>query len=275
MKTVPDDEPAIDLNADLGDCPADDEPAIDLNVDLGEGAPDDDALLDIVTSCNIACGGHAGDPRSMRRTLIAARERGVAAGAHPSYPDREGFGRQSGFLPATEVAGPVVRQLAALCAIAEQEGVVLTHVKPHGALYNDAAEDAELADALCEALAAVAPDLALTGPPASRLEASARQHGMRYWREGFVDRAYTARGTLVPRSEAGAVYSDPGRAAAQALLLAREGKAVAASGETVAVPAQTLCVHGDSPGAVGMARAVRTALSEAGVRLRAPGRSGS
>ena len=250
---------------------ADVQRVIDLNADLGEGAPDDAALLGIVTSCSVACGGHVGDSTSMRLTLIAAREHGVAAGAHPSYPDREGFGRRSGFLTAAELREPIVAQLAAFREIAEAEAVTLAHVKPHGALYNDAAIDAELADALCDALIAVAPDLALIGPPASRLAASARQRGMRYWREGFVDRAYTERGTLAPRSEPGAVYSDPARAAAQALSLALDGRAVAASGEAVAVEAETLCIHGDSPGAVRMALAVRTALSDAGVRLRAPG----
>lgn len=247
--------------------------SIDLNADLGEGAPDDEALLGIVTSCSIACGGHAGDSTSMRRTLIAAREYGVAAGAHPSYPDREGFGRQSGFLAAGELPGPLVSQLVAIRGIAEQEGVTLAHVKPHGALYNDAAGDAGLADALCDVILEAAPGLALIGPPASQLEASARQRGMRYWREGFVDRAYTARGTLAPRSEPGAVYSDPARAAAQAQALALDGQAIAASGETVEVPVETLCIHGDSPGAVAMALAVRAALSDAGVHLRAPRRS--
>lgn len=247
-------------------------PIIDLNADLGEGAPDDDALLGIVTSCSIACGGHAGDATSMRQTLIAARERGVAAGAHPSYPDREGFGRRGGFLSAAELSGTVVSQLAAIRGIAEEEAVKLAHMKPHGALYNDAAADAGLADALCDAVIAAAPDLALIGPPASQLEASARQRGLRYWREGFVDRAYTDRGTLAPRSEPGAVYSDPIRAAAQALSIARDGQAVAMSGKSVAVPAATLCIHGDSPGAVNMALAVRAALNDAGIRLLAPGR---
>ena len=167
----------------------------------------------------------------------------------------------------------MVSQLAAIRGIAEREGVTLTHVKPHGALYNDAAADAGLAAVLCDILLDAAPDLALVGPPESRLEASARQRGMRYWREGFVDRAYTARGALVPRSEPGAVYADPARAAAQALSLALHGQAVAASGETVAVPVETLCIHGDSPGAVDMALAVRAALSDAGVHLRAPARS--
>lgn len=245
---------------------------IDLNADLGEGAPDDEALLDIVTSCSVACGGHAGDSTSMRRTLSAAREHGVAAGAHPSYPDREGFGRRSGFLAAAELPESIVVQLAAIREIAEREAVVLAHVKPHGALYNDAAIDTELAEALCDALLTAVPDLALIGPPGSRLEASARQRGMRYWREGFVDRAYTVHGTLTPRSEPGAVYSDPDRAAAQALTLARDGQAIAANGEAVSVNAETLCIHGDSPGAVGMALAVRATLSDAGIRLRAPGR---
>ncbi len=247
--------------------------AIDLNADLGEGAPDDEALLRIVTSCSIACGGHAGDPESMRRTLLAAREHGVVAGAHPSYPDREGFGRRSGLLTAGELREPLVRQLTALREIAEREAVPLAHVKPHGALYNDAAADSELADAVCDAVIAAAPGLALLGLPASRLEASARQRGMRYCREGFVDRAYTARGTLASRSEQGAVYADPARAAAQALSLALEGQVLAASGETVTIAVDTLCIHGDSPGAVDMALAVRAALRDAGVRLRAPGSS--
>ena len=244
---------------------------IDLNADLGEGAADDRALLDIVTSCSIACGGHAGDATSMRQTLTVARERGVVAGAHPSYPDREGFGRRRGFLAAAVLAEPIAAQLAALRGIAEQEGVTLAHVKPHGALYSDAAVDAELADALCDMLLEVAPDLALIGPPASRLEASAQRRGMRYWREGFVDRAYTALGTLAPRSEPGAVFSDPARAVAQALSIVLKGTTVAASGERVDVQADTLCVHGDSPGAMALALAVRAALRDAGIELCAPG----
>ncbi len=242
---------------------------IDLNADLGEGETTDDDLLGIVSSCNIACGGHAGDRSSMAVTLMAARDNGVVAGAHPSYPDRVGFGRRSGFTPAAELAPELVRQVSGLIDVAVEQGVELRHVKPHGALYNDAARDPELAAAVCHAVRRIGP-LALVGPPGSELERAAERAGIHYFAEGFVDRAYTADGALVPRSEPGSVYDEPAAAARQATAIATRGAVTAINGETVPLAVTTLCIHGDSPGAVASATAVVEALQSAGVTIRAP-----
>ena len=245
------------------------QPTIDLNADLGEGGATDAALLDVVTSCNIACGGHAGDPASMARTVAAAIERGVVIGAHPSYPDREGFGRRSAYTPPTDLAPVIVQQIADLAAIAGASGAVLSHVKPHGALYNDAADDRALALAICDAVRAVDPEMRLVGLPASALEAAARDRGIGFAGEGFVDRAYRSDGRLVARSEPGAVYADPAAAAAQAVDIALHRSVRSATGEPVHLHVRTLCIHGDSPAAVASATAVRAALDAAGVVVRA------
>jgi len=245
------------------------QPTIDLNADLGEGEATDAALLDVVTSCNIACGGHAGDPESMVRTVAAAIERGVVIGAHPSYPDREGFGRRSGHTPAEDMVQVIVQQVRELAAIAGASGRALSHVKPHGALYNDAADDRALALAICAAVRAVDPVLRLVGLPASALEVAARDAGLRFVGEGFVDRAYRSDGRLVARSEPGAVYADPGAAAAQAVDIALHRSVRSSTGEPVHLDVHTLCIHGDSPAAVASATAVRAALDAAGVIVRA------
>ena len=243
---------------------------IDLNADLGEGEATDGELLRIVSSCNVACGGHAGDRDSMTATLEAARDNGVIVGAHPSYPDREGFGRRSGFTAAVDLPFALELQLSELLAIAGELGVTVRHVKPHGALYNDAAREPDLARAISATVHAMDPKLKLVGPPASELERAASAEGLHYVREGFVDRAYSADGALVPRSEPGSVYDDPREAAIQAASIAARGAVTAISGETVPLDVQTLCIHGDSPGAVASANAVVDALTSAGVRIAAP-----
>ena len=236
-------------------------PTIDLNADLGEDprAPTlDAALLDVVTSANVACGGHAGDAETMRAVVRLARERGVAVGAHPSYPDREGFGREPMDLPAEELEAAVGAQIADLGNIARAEGVELTHVKPHGALYHAAASRPSVAHAVARAAARWSRDLVLVGPAGSAALGVWRAQGFRTAGEGFADRRYEPDGSLRPRSRPGALVTDPAEAASQAVALAHAG--------TV----QTLCVHGDTPGAAAIARAVRAALERAGVRLASP-----
>jgi UPF0271 protein len=205
----------------------------------------------------------------MARTVAAAIERGVVIGAHPSYPDREGFGRRSAHTPPADMVPVLVQQVADLAAIAGASGAVLSHVKPHGALYNDAADDHALALAICDAACAVDPAMRLVGLPASALEAAARDRGIGFVGEGFVDRAYRSNGRLVARSEPGAVFADPAAAAAQAVDIALHRSVTASTGETVRLDVRTLCIHGDSPAAVASAVAVRAALDAAGVAVRA------
>ncbi len=245
---------------------------IDLNADLGEGDAYDSALLRVVSSCNIACGGHAGDEETMARTLAAAIASGVTVGAHPGYPDREGRGRRAHFMRGRALQDALVAQLEALAALADAAGVALAHVKPHGALYNDAADDAGLAATLVESLRSLPGPPALVGLPASAHADAARDAGLAFIAEAFVDRAYLPSGRLVPRSEPGAVYTDPDAVTAQALSLATRGRVRTPGGETIAVAADTLCLHGDTPGADRMAGALRAALEAHGVTIRAPRR---
>jgi UPF0271 protein len=232
--------------------------AVDLNADVGEGAGGDAALLGLVSSANVACGFHAGDAVTMLQTLRAAARAGVAVGAHPGYADRPGFGRESRQLPVEQVFAEVLYQVGALQALCRAEGVPLVHVKPHGALYNQAALDDALALAVARAVAAASADLVLVGLAGSAaLRRAAAATGLRFAAEAFADRRYAPDGTLVPRSAPGAVLTDPAAVAAQAVALARAGTA------------DTLCLHGDTPGAAENARAVRAALERAGIDVRA------
>ncbi len=228
---------------------------IDLNSDMGEGVGEDDALLAVVSSSNIACGMHAGDPSVMRRTVRAAKAAGVAIGAHPGFPDLEGFGRRDVQMPPAEIEDSVIYQVAALAGIAAAEGAALAHVKPHGALYNMAAKDAAMADAIARAIAQVDRVLVMVGLPGSALERAAAKAGLRFAAEGFADRAYEPDGSLVSRAKPGALITDPARAAAGALGMAREGRV------------STICIHGDTPHAAAIGAAVRRALDEAGVQV--------
>jgi len=249
--------------------------SIDLNADVGEsfgawrmGA--DEALLPFVSSVNVACGFHAGDPSVIDRTVAAAARAGVAVGAHPGYPDLRGFGRREMRVPAAEVEADVVYQVGALQAFARAHGAPLAHVKPHGALYNQAADDPDLARAVARGTARVSTELVLVGLAGSQaLREAAAAAGLRFAAEAFVDRAYDAGGRLVSRAQPGAVVSDAATAAATAVRLARERVVAAADGRAVAVEADTLCLHGDNPRAVELARAVREALAAAGVSVRA------
>ncbi|MBV8081460.1 MAG: LamB/YcsF family protein [Candidatus Eremiobacteraeota bacterium] len=236
------------------------ERTIDLNCDIGEsyGAwsmGDDDALLDVVSSANVACGFHAGDPSIIDATVRAAAERGVAIGAHPSYPDLAGFGRRSMNLSPQDVESAVLYQIAALAGVARANGAALHHVKPHGALYNDAARNAQLAEAIARAIARFDTTLLLVGLPDSALIAAGKAAGLRTAGEGFCDRAYEPDGSLRSRLRDGAVFTDPEQAAHQAVLLARSERV------------KTLCIHGDTPGAPRIALAVCAALRDAGFAL--------
>lgn len=243
---------------------------IDLNADLGEGMGQDEALLALVSSCNIACGGHAGDAMTMRATLLAARDAGVAAGAHPSYPDKAKFGRKTMEIAPVILGAELMSQVGALVDIGREEGVTLTHVKPHGALYHAAEQDEELARLVAEVTGRRGAQLKLVGPPGSALEAAAASAGVDFVAEGFADRAYRGDGRLVPRSEAGAVIEAPEASAAQALAIAQGEAFTAADGRALNVRAQTICLHGDTPGAVARAQAIRAALEAAGIEVAAP-----
>jgi UPF0271 protein len=247
-------------------------PAVDLNADLGEGfgawrLGDDDALLAIVTSANIACGFHAGDPLILRRCCTAAVARGVAIGAQVSYRDLAGFGRREMDVPPDELTAEVLYQIAALDGIARAEGGRVRYVKPHGALYNRIARDPVQAAAVAAAVASYDRSLPLLTLPGSVAAQAAADAGLRAAAEAFADRAYTPEGTLVPRREPGAVLSDPAEVSARAVGLATHGRVAAAGGQEITIRPESICVHGDTPGAVEIARAVRHGLREAGVRV--------
>jgi UPF0271 protein len=243
---------------------------VDLNADLGEGfgvwrLGDDDALLGIVTSANVACGFHAGDPSTMRRVCAAAVAAGVAIGAQVSYRDLAGFGRRFVDVEPGELADDVLYQLAALDGVARACGGRVSYVKPHGALYNAVVHHEAQAAAVVAAVRDLDPALPLLGLPGSALLRIAADAGLRTVPEGFADRAYTPAGTLVPRAEPGALVHDPVDVAARSVRMARDGVVTAVDGSEVAVAVDSVCVHGDTPRAVALARAVRAALTDAGL----------
>lgn len=245
---------------------------IDLNADLGEGfgvwrLGDDDALLGIVSSANVACGFHAGDPTTMRRVCSRAVAGGVAIGAQVSYRDLAGFGRRFLDVEPAELADDLLYQLAALDGIARSTGGQVSYVKPHGALYNAAVTHEGHAGAVVDAVLAYDRRLPVLGLPGSALLRAAESAGMRPVPEGFADRGYTAAGTLVPRTQPGAVLHDPAVVARRAVRLAAEGVVEAVDGTTVLMPVESICVHGDTPDAVALAGAVRSALEAAGLTL--------
>lgn len=241
---------------------------IDLNADLGEGDACDLELLQIVSSCNIACGGHAGDDASMLATVRAAKDNGVAIGAYPSYPDRAGFGRRSYFLSGDDLQKSLIKQIDRLAEIAKGESARLTHVKPHGALYSDAATDAALAELLITVVQQCAKGAYIVGPSGSAIEIAANNAGVVFVAEAFVDRAYLPNGTLVPRSEPNAVHADLNTISTQATRLATNRTVTAQDGTVIEVAADTLCIHGDTPRAAEAARAVRDVLQANGVEIR-------
>jgi len=244
---------------------------IDLNADVGEGVGQDPALMPHITSANVACGVHAGGPAVMRETVLLAREHGVAVGAHPSFPDREGFGRRDLQLPPLQIEDIVVSQIEALAAIAAAEGVRLQHVKPHGALFNVAVRDRSVADAIARAIALVDPALILFGLPASELIAAGKAAGLRTACEAFADRAYRPDGTLVPRTQPGAVIDDAAQVLARVTTIALERAVIAIDGTRVPITLDTICVHGDTPGAAALAARIRAALATSGIDVKSIG----
>ncbi|MDE3194289.1 MAG: LamB/YcsF family protein [Chloroflexota bacterium] len=244
---------------------------IDLNSDLGEGAGADELIMPSITSANVACGAHAGDEETMRRTIALAKEHGVAVGAHPGYRDRASFGRVALDLTRDELLADLKVQLEAIRGIADAAGVKLAHVKAHGALYNRGERDDAIASIVAEAVRRFDADLVLYAPPGSAMERAAKALGLRVAREGFADRAYEPDGTLRSRKLPASVHDDPAVAAAQAVSIARDHRVTASDGGTLAVEVDTLCLHGDTPGAPAIARAVHAALAAAGIDVRAAG----
>lgn len=226
---------------------------IDLNADLGEGGNEDAVLMELITSANIACGGHAGDEETMRRTIALAMAAGVAVGAHPGYEDREHFGRRAMAFPLAQVTELVARQMTKFSSLAAEAGAPLHHVKPHGALYNQADRDADFAAAVVAGITRVTSDAMLYALPGSRLADAGRAAGLPVCLEGFADRRYLASGSLMPRNEPGSFISDVDEAVAQGIEHARSGKV------------GTLCVHGDGPTAVKILRRLRRGLENAGM----------
>ncbi|MFJ6579731.1 LamB/YcsF family protein [Streptomyces sp. NPDC004288] len=247
---------------------------IDLNADLGEGfgrwtLTDDEQLLSVVTSANVACGFHAGDAATMRRVCALAAARGVRIGAQVSYRDLAGFGRRAMDVPAAELAAEVAYQIGALEVFARAAGSRVSYVKPHGALYNRVVRDADQAAAVVEGVLLADRTLPVLGLPGSRLHEAAEAAGLPVVTEAFGDRAYRADGSLLPRGQEGAVVTDPDEVVERSLALARSGVVTAHCGSTVAVRARSLCLHGDTPGAVGLARRVRERLEASGVPVAA------
>ncbi|WP_338899412.1 5-oxoprolinase subunit PxpA [Streptomyces sp. TG1A-60] len=248
--------------------------AIDLNADLGEGfgrwrLTDDEQLLSVVTSANVACGFHAGDAATMRRVCELAAERGVRVGAQVSYRDLAGFGRRAMDVPPDELAAEVAYQIGALEVFARAAGTRVAYVKPHGALYNRVVHDEEQAAAVVDGVLLADATLPVLGLPGSRFLKAAERAGLPTVTEAFADRAYTDRGTLVPRGQEGAVITDANAVVERSVGLARTGTVAAHSGQRIAVRARSLCLHGDTPGAVELARRVRAGLAASGIRVEA------
>jgi UPF0271 protein len=245
---------------------------IDLNADLGEGfgrsrLAEDEALLDLVSSANIACGFHAGDATTMRDTVMAAKLRGVTIGAHPSYPDIPGFGRRELELPPKEISLHVEYQIRALRDVCGAERAKLSYVKPHGALYNRAARDPEVAMAVVRAIRRVEVSLTLLGLAGSEMARAAVRDGIAFASEAFVDRAYKSDGSLVPRSEPGAIIHDVKRAVQRAVMLVKGQTITADDGTELRISAQSLCVHGDNPDAASILRALNARLKGSRVTI--------
>jgi 5-oxoprolinase (ATP-hydrolysing) subunit A len=248
------------------------EHTVDLNADLGEGfgpyrLGSDAALMPLLTSANIACGFHAGDPMTMRETVAAAARHGVTIGAHPGYPDLMGFGRRDLSATPAEITAYVIYQVGALDAVCRAAGTRLRYVKAHGALYNRAATDRVAADAIADAIRLADPSLVMMGLSGSALIAAGEAAGLRTASEAFADRAYANDGTLVPRSVAGAVVHDADAVATRALRMVTTGTVVAIDGTSIAVRADSLCVHGDTPGALALVQALRAHLDHHGVHV--------
>jgi 5-oxoprolinase (ATP-hydrolysing) subunit A len=244
---------------------------LDLNADIGEGEREaDEALLGLVSSANVACGLHAGDPQTMRATVALAVSQGVAVGAHPGFDDRDAFGRRPVQLAVADINALLLYQLGALDAIARSEGATLRHIKPHGALYNQAAGDRALAEGIIGAVRLFDPTLRLVGRAGSAMETAAHLLDHPFSPEAFADRRYRPDGSLLPRTEPGAILTDPDEVAAQVRALVSHGEVLASDGSRVAIEFQTLCLHGDTPGSGALAARVRKELRALGVSVCAP-----
>jgi UPF0271 protein len=243
---------------------------VDLNSDLGEGAGHDDEILSLVSSANIACGFHAGSPASIFNSICAAKEKGVAVGAHPSLDDQKNFGRTEMQIGVAEVYALVAYQVGAFRALCTAVGVEMNHVKPHGALYNMAVRDRELSDAIAHGVLAVDTRAILFAPAGTDLFRAAQELGLQTAAEVFADRNYNADGSLVSRTKPDALLHDPDEAAERVVRMLREGKVRATDGTDVAISAETICVHGDTPGAVEFARTLRALLEGEGIIIAAP-----
>ena len=244
--------------------------SVDINADLGEGAGHDEELFELISSANIATGFHAGDSDTMHVAVSAAKKHGVAVGAHPSFFDRENFGRKELKIGMPEVFDAVAYQLGVFQAIASAVGVQPNHVKPHGALYNMAVRDRDLANAIAGAIESVDPKLILFAPDKSELAGAGEAHGLQIAREIFADRNYMNDGWLVPRTRPDALLHDPNEAAERVLRMLREGKVRSVEGRDVEVRGETICIHGDTPGAVEFAHKLRSQLEHEGVKISAP-----
>lgn len=247
--------------------------SVDLNADLGEGAATDDALLGVITSANIACGGHAGDDATMRRAVAAAIAHGVGIGAHPSYPDREGFGRRVVTMSPRKLVDSLTEQIRRLVAIAERGGAEVSHVKAHGALYNVAVDGEDVAAAIGQAICLINPELIAVALSGSKMATIFRELGLRVAEEAFIDRGYTSAGTLVPRNDPRALITNPSEAASRAVKMMGRGMVESVDGAPVRLRADTLCVHADTPGSADIAAAARLALENAGFTLARMGAS--
>ena len=244
--------------------------SVDLNADVGEGCGQDAALMPLISSANIACGLHAGDADTMREAVRHAIEHGVAIGAHPSFPDRDHFGRREMQLATADLHECIAGQVRMLAGMAAAASGKLSHVKPHGALYNMAARDEWLAQAVVAAVRSVDPSLTIFGLAGSALVRAAARAGLRCANEAFADRAYRADGSLVPRDQPGSVLHDESSVASRAVAMVRERCVAAVDGSRVVLDADTICIHGDTPGAPAMARRIRDALAVAGITVAAP-----
>jgi 5-oxoprolinase (ATP-hydrolysing) subunit A len=245
---------------------------VDLNSDLGEGAGHDDEILSLVSSANIACGFHAGNPASIFNSIRAAKEKGVAVGAHPSLDDRKNFGRTEMQVSTAEAYALVVYQVGAFHALCTAAGVEMNHVKPHGALYNMAVRDRELSDAIAHGVLAVDTRAILFAPAGTKLFRAAQELGLQTAAEVFADRNYNNDGSLVSRTRPDALLRDPGEAAERVLRMLKEGKIRTVGGTDISVRAETICLHGDTPDAVEFARTLRARLESEGVSIGAPGK---
>lgn len=241
---------------------------IDINADLGEGSPNDAAVMPLITSANIACGGHAGDDASMGDAIALAQRHGVGIGAHPSYPDRAGFGRREIDLPPADTRRCVREQVRALQRICRGAGASMSHVKPHGALYNTAARNDAVATAIVQAIADVDPSLIVVGLAGGRLNAVARQQGLATADEFFADRTYQPDGTLTPRTQPNAIHHDVPAAVKQVLTMLRDGRVLSIDGSLVPIRADTICLHGDGPEVVAMLTQLRSALDRHGIGVK-------